>query len=89
MSSSRYVHSTVLLSNVRIKDTRLGFSSFQKKSEFGPGTIEIKDLELTNIESDYLIEIGSSLTIDNIVATTVSNKVIDQMYGKEYGKSSK
>ena len=81
--------STVLLSDVTINDTRLGFSSFQKKSEFGPGKITIKDLKMTNIESDYLIEIGSSLTIDNIVATTVSNKVIDQMYGKEYGKSSK
>lgn len=81
--------STVTLDNVTISDTRLAFSSFQKKSEFGPGNITITNLTTTNIESDYLIEMGSSLTIDDTVAATVSNKVIDQMYGKEYGKSSK
>ncbi|MBO6605388.1 hypothetical protein [Psychroserpens sp.] len=81
--------SNVFLTSVSISDTRLGFSSFQKKSEYGPGSITIENLTTANVESEHLIEIGSNLMIDNMLAATVTNKVIDQMYGKEYGKSSK
>lgn len=81
--------STIDLTNVRITNTRLGLSAFQKKSEYGVAAITIKKLTLENIEVPYLIEIHSSLTIDGTPVETVSNNVIDQMYGKEYGKSSR
>jgi hypothetical protein len=81
--------SKIELSDVVISDTRLGLSSFQKKSEYGIGIIEISNLKLVNNELDYLVENGSQLSIDNIPVKTVSNNVIDQMYGNEYGKSSK
>lgn len=81
--------SSVILTDVHIKDTRLGFSCFQKKSEFGVGRIEVSQLRLQNNERDHLIENGSTLLIDNLPVETVSNNVIDQMYGVEYGKSSK
>ncbi len=80
--------SKIELSGVIIERTRLGLSSFQKKTEYGTGRIEISNLKLLNNELDYLIENGSQLLIDKIPVKTVSNKVIDQMYGKEYGKSS-
>lgn len=81
--------STIDLTNVRIINTRLGLSAFQKKSEFGVAGININKLTLENIEVPYLIETHSSLTIDGVPVETVSNNVIDQMYGKEYGKSSR
>ena len=81
--------STVEISDVTIEFTRLGFSAFQKKSEFGVGKIRIDDLKIIGTELDHLIESGSELIIDNVAAATVSNKVIEQMYGKEYGKSSR
>lgn len=81
--------STITLEDVNISNTRLAFSAFQKKSEFGNGIIEISNLSLVNNGLDYLIEDGSSLTIDNELVTTVATNVIDQMYGNEYGKSSK
>lgn len=81
--------STIDLTNVRITNTRLGLSAFQKKSEYGVAAITIKKLALENIEVPYLIEINSALTIDGVPVETVSNNVIDQMYGKEYGKSSR
>lgn len=81
--------STIKLDVVSLKDTRLGLSAFQKKTEYGTGTIEITNLALINIEVEHLIEIGSMLTIDGVSTKTVSNNVIDQMYGNEYGKSSK
>ncbi len=81
--------SKVTLVGVTISDTKLGFSAFQKKSEFGNGIIEISGLKLSNTVLDHLIEEGSRLTIDQVAVETVSNRVIDQMYGNEYGKSSR
>jgi hypothetical protein len=80
--------STVILDSVHLSNTRLGFSAFQKKSEFGTGRIEITRVELIDNELEYLIEKGSELIIDGVRASTVSNNVLDQMYGNEYGKSS-
>ena len=81
--------SSVVLSDLSITDTRLGLSAFQKKSEYGTASISIKNLSLAQVEQPHLIEIESQLLIDGLPVTTVSNSVIDQMYGKEYGKSSK
>ena len=81
--------SKIKITDLEIKNTRLGLSSFQKKSEYGVGVIQVFDLSLVNNEQDYLIEKGSLLTIDDFPVKTVSNKVIDQMYGNEYGKSSR
>ncbi|MEP0263145.1 hypothetical protein [Dokdonia sp.] len=81
--------SKINLTNLSIIDTRLGISAFQKKSEYGVASIQISKLTLQNNELDYLIENKSSLIIDNVAVETVSNNVIDQMYGKEYGKSSR
>lgn len=81
--------STINIRNLAITSTRLGLSAFQKKSEYGVATISIDALELHKVEVPHLIEVNSLLTIDKIAVETVSNNVIDQMYGKEYGKSSK
>lgn len=81
--------SSVTLTDLSIIDTRLGLSAFQKKSEYGTATISIIELSLSQVEQPHLIEIESQLLIDGQAVTTVSNSVIDQMYGKEYGKSSR
>lgn len=46
-------------------------------------------MKLEGVELDYLTENNSSLMIDYELTNTVSNKVIDKMYGRKYGKSSK
>ncbi|MEP2935978.1 MAG: right-handed parallel beta-helix repeat-containing protein [Gilvibacter sp.] len=81
--------SKVTLDDITIEDTRLGLSAFQKKTEYGIGAIEITNLTLLNIEVEHLIENKSLCTIDGVAVQTVSNNVIDQMYGAEYGKSSR
>lgn len=81
--------SSISLSSVQIVGTKLGLSSFQKKSEYGTASINIMGLTLINCQLGYLIEEGSELLVDNVPVETVSNSVLDQMYGKEYGKSSK
>ena len=81
--------SRVELTNLSIIDTRLGISAFQKKSEYGVASITLKNTTLQGNELDYLIENKSSLILNDITVKTVSDNVIDQMYGKEYGKSSR
>lgn len=81
--------SSINFDGVEVTDTRLGLSAFQKKSEYGVAKISINNLVLNNVEKAHLIELNSELRIDNKLMETVSNKVIEQMYGNEYGKSSK
>jgi len=81
--------SFVNLNNVRIENSRLAISCFQKKSEYGPGKITAQQLVLLNNELDYLIEEHSELTIDAVAVETKSSKVLELMYGNEYGKSSR
>ncbi|MCH9660389.1 MAG: hypothetical protein K0U54_05700 [Bacteroidetes bacterium] len=81
--------STISAQDVSITDTRLGISAFQKKSEYGVAAINIDNLTIVNFEVEYLIEHNSTLIIDNKEVATVSDNVIDQMYGNEYGKSSR
>lgn len=82
-------NSIIDIDGISIDSTKLGYCSFQKKSEFGPGKIIIKNAISKNVETKYLIETGSSLIINGKEIKDKSNKVIEKLYGSEYGKSSK
>ncbi|WP_149273778.1 hypothetical protein [Pareuzebyella sediminis] len=81
--------STITLTDVAIENTRLGVACFQKKSEFGPGIVNLKRLKFSGIEVPYLIAENSDLVIDDNIIQEKSDNVIDKMYGNEYGKSSR
>ncbi len=81
--------SKIAISQITIMDTRLGFSCFQKKSEYGPGIIDVEKVRLNNVELDYLVEYASELMIDDVAAAVKVENVIDKMYGHDYGKSSR
>ncbi len=81
--------SRINLSNITIENTRLGMACFQKKTEFGPGIIDLKEITLKGVEITHLIEPSSNLIIDSRAVTDKSKNVIDLMYGNEYGKSSR
>lgn len=81
--------STIELTDLHIENARLAISCFQKKSEFGPGQMIANSVVLLNNELDYLIEEKSALTLNDKLVETKSKKVIELMYGNEYGKSSK
>ena len=81
--------SRIDITGIRISDTRLAISCFQKKTEYGPGLIDLKDVSFSGIEVAYLIEPNSDLIIDNKVIQEKTEGVIDKMYGSEYGKSSR
>tara|TARA_Y100000996_G_scaffold410740_1_gene393630 strand:+ start:2023 stop:4398 length:2376 start_codon:yes stop_codon:yes gene_type:complete len=81
--------SEVIINDIKIDNTRLAFAIFQKKAEYGVAKAVIKNLLISNVEEKYLVEIGSSLKLNekNIIGS-ISN-VSDQLYGSSFGKSSK
>jgi len=56
--------SRVQLTDVRITEARIGLAAYQKKAEFGGGSLSVQDLELSGVESRYLAEETSSLFLD-------------------------
>ena len=79
--------SIVNAKNLKISRTKLGFTAFQKKPEFGPSEINVNGISMSEIETNYLIESSSSLFVDNKKIETTQN-VKDRMYGVEFGRSS-
>lgn len=79
--------SIVDIKTLKIDQTKLGFTAFQKKPEFGPSNITVKGLTMNNVETNYLIENSSSLVVDGKKIETSQN-VKDRMYGVEFGRSS-
>ncbi|KAF5430246.1 hypothetical protein C5S42_00595, partial [Candidatus Methanomarinus sp.] len=82
--------SEIIVSDVSLENDKIGFTAFQKKSEFGPGNIEGSKVKMTNIPIPYLIEAQSICTIDGEIKESINNnKVKDVLYRTTYGKSSK
>lgn len=81
--------STIHLSYIELIDTRVGFTVFQKKSEYGPAEISVSNVIQKNVEMPYLIENGSIMTVDGESVGISNEKVKEMLYGIKYGKSSK
>tara|TARA_B110000902_G_scaffold26670_1_gene28987 strand:- start:3896 stop:6463 length:2568 start_codon:yes stop_codon:yes gene_type:complete len=73
--------------NIEIFNTKLGFTAFQKKPEYGPSKIMVKGITMTNTQTKYLIESASSLFVDSKKIEATQN-VKERMYGVEFGVSS-
>jgi hypothetical protein len=56
--------SQVRLADVRIADARIGLAAYQKKAEFGGGSLAVEGLALSGVESRYLAEESSSVVVD-------------------------
>jgi hypothetical protein len=81
--------STVIMSDIKLQNCRIGITLFQKKSEFGPAFMTGHQIEIENSEIPYLVEKNSSLTIDGMIIPSNRDNVKKILYGAEYGKSSK
>ncbi len=80
--------SDITIDNAILEDNKIGFTAFQKKSEFGPGNINVSELEMKENAIPYLIETRSSLTIAGKIRESDSHEVKAMLYGVKYGKSS-
>lgn len=57
-------NSFLFAENLNISNSEVGFAAYQKKAEFGPAHIEIKNTNLNKVKHEHVIEKGSSLKID-------------------------
>lgn len=80
--------SQIAIEGMILQNNKIGFTAFQKKSEFGSGNIKVSNLEMKNNLIPYLIETHSSLTIDGTIQQFDNERVKDVLYGVKYGKSS-
>jgi len=80
--------SKVVVNNIVINTTKLGFTAFQKKPEFGASDIIATNVILSDVETPHLIEKKSSLNLNDKEAAT-TDEVKSKMYGIEFGVDSK
>jgi hypothetical protein len=74
--------------NLSINDNALGFALFQKKPEYGPTQGVIRNMTMSGEGKDYLVETGSSLSIDNNLMVGEIDDVKALMYGNVYGRKT-
>jgi hypothetical protein len=75
-------HSEVIIQEAEIKGSQIGFAVFQKKPEFGPASIRVEKLKMSNLKTKFIVEEGSRLLIDGILALPRSKNVQNLLYGK-------
>ena len=81
-------NSVVEIDDITIENTKLGFTAYQKKPEYGPGKIIINKYNSYNVENNFLIEEGSSMTIGSKYIAATNKNVENMLYGEIYGKKS-
>ncbi len=79
--------SELIVEKAILKNNKLGFTAYQKKPEFGFAHILANEVEMKGNETDYLIENNSSLNLNGKIVKT-SARVLERMYGSEFGKAS-
>ncbi|MDA9693748.1 CotH kinase family protein [Prochlorococcus sp. AH-736-P13] len=76
------------LNNLRLENVELCLSAFQKKEEYGPASITVNGIDSKDCLKNYLLENGSNIIINESPLLPNTSKVIDQLYGKRYGKKT-
>ncbi|MBU0597572.1 hypothetical protein KKF61_01090, partial [Patescibacteria group bacterium] len=74
--------SEVVLDNVTIHDSEIGYAVYQKKSEYGPASIKISTDNSENVKTYYLLEEGSSLILRNEKMKPNHKDVYMSLYGE-------
>jgi hypothetical protein len=75
--------SQVVVRNLNISDSEYGLALYQKKSEFGPGSLAVNNLEMTDVTVPHLVEVQSSLVVDDGEIAADQENVYQQIYGAE------
>jgi hypothetical protein len=81
--------SKAVINDISINNSKIGLCVFQKKSEFGPGFLEILNYSESNNEISYLFEKNSIAIINGITIENSNEGIKDILYGVKYGKNSK
>ncbi|MFT7297215.1 MAG: hypothetical protein ACI81S_001736 [Sphingobacteriales bacterium] len=80
--------SSVIFSYSTIKNTRLGYTIYQKKPEFSGGTVISEEVSLENVDHEFMVEEGSSMSFNKKEIKPEYKNVKDLLYGNEFGKKT-
>ena len=81
-------NSKIIGDNIKITNSKIALCSFQKKAQFGPASIELKNSKIMATEINFLIEIGSHLLMDGEVIEGNQIDIESVFYGNIYGKNT-
>jgi hypothetical protein len=73
-------NSSVTIDDLAIAGGDIGLSVFQKKPEFGPGRIVAKKVVISDNKQPYLVEYGSTMTVDDKAIATNAEMVKGMLY---------
>lgn len=80
--------SEVHVTDIVINNCRIGFTTYQKKSEFGPASLDITNVDIHNCEEPYLIEEESQVFVNGNYIKPNRENLKDLFYGVVYGNKS-
>ncbi|MDO8811291.1 MAG: CotH kinase family protein [Gallionella sp.] len=75
--------SAVTIDDLEISGASMGLSVYQKKSEFGSGKIVAKNVVINNTKQPFLVEYGSTITLDDKLITFNAEMVKGMLYEKK------
>jgi hypothetical protein len=81
--------STLNLDGVQVSNCDVVFTVFQKKSEYGPASINCQNATYTNYKEEYLVQLNNTLKVNSTEIKIKVKDVESLLYGAIYGKSSK
>ena len=70
---------------LRVIDVQIGFALYEKKSEFGPASMELRDARLDGAATPYLLERGSKLVMEGRQIEPNATGVYAELYGADHG----
>ncbi len=70
-----------VFTDVQITDTEMGLAVYQKKPEFGGGRLHVTQLNLERVKTPYVIETGSTMSVENRQLVPKNTDVKQLLYG--------
>ena len=72
--------SLLTTANMSIKDCQVQYASYQKKDEFGPAKILVKNVNSNLVTSNVIIDLGSSIEFSDTTIVGVRPISVDSLY---------
>ncbi len=72
--------SSIRLRQVAIRDSDVALAAYQKKSEFGGGTLDLGGVHITASRMSYMFEQGSKATVNGTIMEGTLTGVADTLY---------
>jgi hypothetical protein len=77
--------SRVVADGLRVGEVGVALALYRKKSEFGPASMELRDVHIEDATTRHLVEEGSTLVVAGISVDSNARAVYAQLYGTESG----